>query len=104
MKTEHYPQVVNCDKEPSKAMPGTLYLIGPPGAAPGLIFFLCPCGCVCELDLPLQGGPARPGRQSWQIERSDASTLSLSPSVNIPQGFGCGSHFNLKNNRIEWCT
>lgn len=71
-------------------------------AGPCLVRFLCPCGCGSELDLPLEGGPPRPGRDTWQLERHSGAYVSLTPSVHI-QG-ACGAHFNLKNNEIEWCT
>ena len=58
---------------------------------------LCPCGCgaVLHMNLLLDDRPC------WRVTRNFDSTVTLYPSVRRTKG--CGSHFWLRNGRIQWC-
>lgn len=101
-RINQYPHVVDCAERPEKeAMePGTIY-IEADESAPWLVCFLCPCGCGYDVSLVLKGTVQNHTGPEWVLERLSLSCISVHPSVLLTTD--CGSHFWLKNNRIQWC-
>lgn len=95
---------------------GVLYLSGPPGDVHA-VRFLCPCGDPdCLHVLPVNGHTDGVGKASWGFEEHDDGTVTLTPSIlrhahqyppnkEFPEGHtvGCGSHFFIRRNRVDWC-
>src|SRR4051794_8102692 len=73
----------------------TIFLVGP-AATPKWAVFECPCRRNHRLSVPLM----RSARPHWTL-RNRRGTVSLWPSIWAAAN-SCGSHFWLRDNRIEW--
>lgn len=56
----------------------------------------CPCRCGRRIDLNL----SMHAFPRWTVEKQ-GKVVTVSPSVWVPLD-GCGSHFFVRQNRIEW--
>jgi hypothetical protein len=81
---------------PDRLVPANVYLAGEDNNL-WAAAMLCPCGCkdVIELNLLTQARP------SWKVQQHSDGTVSLAPSVWRQKG--CGSHFFVRQGRIDWC-
>ena len=72
-----------------------LVLVGTPEKTKWLRF-LCPCGCgeVQALNLMPSHSPV------WTVTVHEDETITVAPSVDAR---GCGAHFWVRRNRIDWC-
>lgn len=86
--------------------PGVLYLdVGADGVV-HYVRFLCPCGDPdCLHILPVHAGPTK-----WDFEEHEDGAITLAPSIlrkvhrnHDGHESGCGSHFFIRRNRVEWC-
>ena len=59
---------------------------------------ICPCGCGEVLHMNLLPDE----RPCWTLTQHKNRTVSLHPSVWRKKK--CGSHFFLRDGRIQWCT
>jgi hypothetical protein len=57
----------------------------------------CPCKCGKRIDINL----AEERDPHWTVDRK-GSVVSLAPSIWVSLQ-ECGSHFFVRQNRIEWC-
>jgi hypothetical protein len=58
----------------------------------------CPCGCGRRIDLNLSGHAS----PHWTIKKQ-GKVVTFSPSVWVPLD-ACGSHFFIRQNRIDWVS
>lgn len=72
-----------------------LYVIGTE-LEPWQIEFLCPCGCMDKIVLPVNNETS----PRWKIQIKKRIP-TLSPSVFRSKG--CRSHFFMRQGKIEWC-
>lgn len=89
-------RTVKVEDFPDKFIPETLYLAGEEGSLWGAAL-LCPCGCGERIEINL----LKQARPCWTVHMSSNGVVSLTPSIWRQRG--CGSHFFLRNGRIEWC-
>jgi Family of unknown function (DUF6527) len=59
-----------------------------------LAIHLCACGCGTETVTPLNAATG------WDLV-DDGKTISLTPSIGNQKI--CGSHYWIRNSKIEWC-
>lgn len=76
--------------------PGTL-LIVKDGTFYRWARFTCPCGCGQKQVISLQSNHS----PHWSIAENGTS-VTLHPSVHVNGNGGCGAHFFVRNNRIDW--
>lgn len=74
---------------------GRLYVVSRAGI-PRRALFECPCRCGLRIDLNLSEERSPAWAASVINEKA-----TLSPSVWVPKE-QCGSHFFVRNNRIDW--
>jgi Family of unknown function (DUF6527) len=77
-----------------KKLKGTLYIVGKP--RPKWAIMACPCRCGQRIDVNLMESR----QPSWRLS-SDGKEVSLHPSLWMPKE-KCGSHFWIRQNRIDW--
>lgn len=82
---------------PESLSPEVIYIIRNEERGIFAMSTLCPCGCgqVVYLSLEHQFDP------HWELEQHDDGTVTISPSVQ--QLGGCGSHYFIRRNEIQWC-
>lgn len=73
---------------------GWLYVVGT--ERPKWAVLQCPCRCGEQIDVNLMTSR----RPHWKLSLRD-SVATLSPSLWMPES-KCGSHFHLRDNRIDW--
>lgn len=73
---------------------GTMFVIGE--TAPKWAVLACPCRCGERIDVNLMS--SRKPHWSLSLSREGAT---LAPSLWMPAE-KCGSHFFIRNNRIQW--
>lgn len=88
-------RAVSCGEEVQRPLePGILYCQTLPELEkPWAVFFLCPCGCKDEVNIPVLD----PG--SWSL-RLDGVVPTISPS--IARLTGCKSHFFITDGKVKW--
>ncbi|WP_368086862.1 DUF6527 family protein [Paenibacillus sp. yr247] len=59
--------------------------------------FQCPCGCGQKQVISLESNH----NPHWSIYES-SGTITLQPSVHVNGQGGCGAHFFIRNNMIDW--
>lgn len=74
-----------------------MYVVGP-ADFPKWAVMSCPCGCGERLEISLRSSHS----PSWQFN-SKAGRVTLYPSVWLSEK-ACGSHFWVRDGRIEWVT
>jgi len=81
---------------PDRPKPSTVYLCGENGNY-WAAALLCPCGCgeTIQLNLLTQARPC------WSVQQHADGVASIMPSVWRKKG--CGSHFFIRNGRVDWC-
>ncbi len=72
----------------------TLYVVGTP--SPKWVVLACPCRCGERIDVNLM----RSREPNWSLSIA-ANCATLSPSLWM-SAEKCGSHFFVRNNRINW--
>lgn len=71
------------------------FVVVAPGGHQKWALFMCPCGCGEVVALNLMQSQ----RPCWRLESANGS-YSLAPSVDSQT---CGSHYWVKDGRINWC-
>lgn len=79
---------------------GILYIEGTPDSKCCLAGLLCPCGCEESNHMSFLVGKEHQPRV-WKMDNHPDGSVSLTPSI-LRIG-NCGSHFFLKNGRVQWC-
>ena len=91
-----YGTMVVKDSLPTELVPRTVYIVRDDGYDEQ-VALLCPCGCGRVLQMNLLPDE----RPCWSVIQNADGTVTLSPSVWRTKD--CGSHFWLRNGRIQWC-
>lgn len=86
-------RVESMSEIPSK-LNGDLYLVA--GTKPKWAVLECPCRCGDRIDVNLM----RSRQPCWRLTM-DGKEVSLRPSLWMPKE-KCGSHFWIRQNRIDW--
>lgn len=60
------------------------------------LMFKCPCGCQNIIELPLM----KHRQPNWKIF-NDENRLTVYPSIDVKPP-GCGSHFWIRQNKVDW--
>lgn len=95
-KTNRFYKNVIIDEQPEKIVPHEALFVVMGGTEPKWLIFRCPCGCGDEIKLSLMQNY----RPNWTISQDINGLLTVFPSVNIVGG--CGSHFWIRKNKVEW--
>lgn len=91
-----YQTMVVEESLPERLLRHTVYIVREDGFDEQ-VALLCPCGCGRALHMNLLPDE----RPCWQMVRHLDGTVTLYPSVW--RKLDCGSHFWLRNGRIQWC-
>ena len=91
-----YRTMVVEESLPARLRRRTVYIVREDGFDEQLAL-LCPCGCGRVLQLNLLADE----RPCWRVVQNVDATVTLHPSAWRTKG--CGSHFRLRNGRIQWC-
>lgn len=76
---------------------GVLYIMD----GPRYVEYKCPCGCGNVVMLPYYTGEEKQGDWGWKLEEH-GGRATLQPSV-FSRLWPCGSHYFIRDNRIDWC-
>jgi hypothetical protein len=77
-----------------RKLKGELYIVV--GSRPKWAILACPCRCGERIDVNLMENR----QPSWRLS-ADGKEVSLHPSLWMPKE-KCGSHFWIRQNRIDW--
>ncbi len=80
--------------EVPKRLKGDLYIVG--SSKPKWAILACPCRCGDRIDANLMESR----QPSWRLSTS-GNQVTLHPSLWMPKE-KCGSHFWIRQNRIDW--
>lgn len=77
--------------------PGTMMIVKD-GDFLKWVRFICPCGCGDIQVISLQESHS----PHWRLIEEDKGVVTLQPSVHVSDSNGCGAHFFIRRNRIDW--
>lgn len=80
--------------EVPKRLKGDLYIVG--SSKPKWAILACPCRCGDRIDVNLMESR----QPSWRLS-TGGNQVTLHPSLWMPKE-KCGSHFWIRQNRIDW--
>ena len=92
-RIDHVVQVESMSDVPKK-LKGDLYIVGM--SKPKWAILACPCRCGDRIDVNLMASR----QPTWQVTKS-GQRVTLHPSLWMPKE-KCGSHFWIRQNRIDW--
>jgi len=98
-QTSKYRKVIVIKQQPDKLVPYETLIVIIGGDEPKWLLLRCPCGCGEELRIPLMKNHT----PHWDIFEETKNTITVFPSINIKHP-GCGAHFWIRNNKVEWAT
>jgi hypothetical protein len=96
-KTSEYRKVIIINQQPDKSIPNKTLIVVMGRNEPKWLIFKCPCGCGEVLRIPLM----KSYNPHWDIYKEANSTITVFPSINIKKP-GCGAHFWVRNNKVQW--
>lgn len=96
-EVRHIPEPIYAmlPEEPSLE-DGVLYIVDGPQYAE----YNCPCGCGTIIMIPYFTPGTKGNQYGWELSEKDGKA-TLSPSVYSK--LACGSHYFIRQNRIDWC-
>lgn len=96
-EVRHIPEPIYAmlPEEPSLE-DGVLYIVDGPQYAE----YNCPCGCGAVIMIPYFTPGTKGNQYGWELSEKDGKA-TLSPSVYSK--LACGSHYFIRQNRIDWC-
>jgi hypothetical protein len=81
--------------EVPKRLRRDLYIVG--ASKPKWVILACPCRCGDRIDVNLMESR----QPSWRLSTDGKQQVTLHPSLWMPKE-KCGSHFWIRQNRIDW--
>ncbi len=92
-----YQKVTFIDEYPAHQLPepGEILVVGS-REHPKWAFFRCPCGCEVLLSVNFMKSIS----PCWDVDFNSEGAITVAPSIRHVDG--CGSHFFIRANRVEW--
>lgn len=89
-------EIISGDTLPDK-LPRRALVLARDDGEDWCVGFRCPCGCGRKIELLL----IKEARPRWDLTIDARRRPTLKPSVWLDTG--CGSHFWIRNGRVQWC-